>query len=519
MNKRYKTLRLVMGDQLNASHSWYQTKDNNVLYVLAELHQETNYVKHHIQKIAAFFLAMKAFASALKVAGHQVLFLSLDDTQKYTDLADLIVKLCDQFGIDHFEHQRPDEYRLLSQIASIDLASHNISYACVETEHFILPFNEINKYFRKAKATRLEGFYRKIRKQHNIMMDGDQPQGGQWNFDADNRNKLKKSDLPNIPQPLIFNNDVSDVIGRLNNHKIKHFGEIGQSLLWPVTRQQSLRLLDYFCEYGLPQFGQFQDSMTGNSEHAWSLYHSRLSFAMNAKILNPMQVVRRAIAEFEARPSEIDFAQIEGFVRQIIGWREFVRGIYWVNMPDYSALNALNSTRDLPEFFWSGDTNMNCMKRSIKQSLDYAYAHHIQRLMVIGNFCLLSGIDPMQVDEWYLGVYIDAIEWVEMPNTRGMSQFADGGLVASKPYTASGSYINRMSDYCSDCAYSVKEKIGDSACPFNSLYWLFMDHHKERFSQNPRIGMVYRNFAKMDSQLRSATLARGKWVLENLDSL
>ena len=519
MHKSYKTLRLIMGDQLNASHSWYKNKDETVLYVIAELHQEASYVKHHVQKIAAFFLAMQAFANALQSAGHEVLHLKLEETENYTDLPDLIIKLCSQFHIERFEHQRPDEYRLTSQIEGVDFQEHDVAYACVDSEHFVLPFEEIDKYFKRGKATRLEGFYRKMRQRHDIMMEGDQPLGGQWNFDAQNRNKLKKSDLADIPDPLVFENDFADLLPRLKNLKITHFGEIGEVLLWPVNRKQSLALLDYFCEHGLPKFGLFQDAMTGNSEHAWSLYHSRLSFAVNAKILSPMQVIKRAIAEFESRPDDISLAQIEGFVRQIIGWREFVRGMYWVNMPDYSDLNALEAKRDLPDYFWSGDTKMNCMKQSIGQSLEYAYAHHIQRLMVIGNFCLLTGIDPSQVDDWYLGVYIDAIEWVEMPNTRGMSQFADGGLIASKPYTASGSYINRMSDYCSDCHYSVKDKVGESACPFNSLYWHFMDRHRDRFANNPRIGMVYRNFEKMDAALRKDTLHRAEWVLENLNSL
>lgn len=519
MQKTYNTLRLIMGDQLNASHSWYQNKDDGVLYVIAELQQEASYVKHHIQKIAAFFLSMQAFANALQSAGHDVLHLTLEDTQNYADLPALITQLSTQFKVEHFEYQRPDEYRLLSQIESINFQAHNIATACVDTEHFILPFEEIDQHFTQGKATRLEGFYRKMRQRHNIMMEGDQPLGGQWNFDADNRNKLKKADLADIPEPLVFENDFADLLTRLKTHKIAHFGSIGDLLLWPVTRQQSLALLDYFCQYGLPEFGRFQDAMTANSEYAWSLYHSRLSFAINAKILSPMQVIKRAIAEFEARPDDISLAQIEGFVRQIIGWREFVRGMYWVNMPGYSELNSLAAKRDLPDYFWSGDTKMNCMKQSLGQSLKYAYAHHIQRLMVIGNFCLLAGIDPDQVDEWYLGVYIDAIEWVEMPNTRGMSQFADGGLIASKPYTASGAYISRMSDYCSGCDYSVKEKVGELACPFNSLYWHFMNRHKERFSKNPRIGMVYRNFEKMDATLRTDTLNRAEWILKNLNSL
>ena len=519
MKETYKTLRLIMGDQLNASHSWYQEKDEHVLYVIAELYQEASYVKHHIQKIAAFFLGMQGFANALQSAGHDVLHLTLDDTKHYADLPDLLTQLCARFKVERFEHQRPDEYRLLSQHRSIDFKGTSIDCACVDTEHFILTFEEIKKYFAQGKATRLEGFYRKMRQQHHIMMEGDEPLGGQWNFDADNRNKLKKADLASIPEPLVFENDISDVLKRLERHDIEHFGEIQDTLLWPVTRKQSLELLDYFCQHGLPKFGQFQDAMTANSEHAWSLYHSRLSFSMNAKIISPMNVIKRAVQEFRARPDEINLAQIEGFVRQIIGWREFVRGMYWVNMPAYAKLNSLNAKRDLPDYFWSGKTNMHCMQRSLSQSLDTAYAHHIQRLMVIGNFCLLAGIDPDQVDQWYLGVYIDAIEWVEMPNTRGMSQFADGGLIASKPYTASGAYINRMSDYCSSCQYSVKEKVGESACPFNSLYWHFMDRHRGQFGKNARIGMVYRNLDKMDSELREETLDRAHWLLENLASL
>lgn len=519
MKNSYKTLRLIMGDQLNASHSWYSQSDDSVLYVIAELHQEASYVKHHVQKIAAFFLAMQAFADALKKANHNVLHLTLDETASYQDLPDLLHQLCTKFQITHLQYQRPDEYRLLSQLAKMTSQGPKISYSCVDTEHFIVPFETLKKYFSAGKATRMENFYRKIRTQHQILMEDDQPLGGQWNYDVDNRNKLKKADLADIPAPLLFDNKVSAVLERLEAHKIEHFGAIGDVLIWPITRDQSLQLLDYFCEHGLPQFGRFQDAMTGKSEHAWSLYHSRISFALNAKILSPMYVIKRAIAAFESRPAEISLAQIEGFVRQILGWREFVRGMYWANMPGYSDLNALDATRDLPSYFWAGETKMNCMQQSLKQSLDYAYAHHIQRLMIIGNFCLLTGIDPAQVDEWYLGVYIDAIQWVEMPNTRGMSQFADNGLIASKPYAASGSYINRMSDYCGDCQYSVKEKIGDNACPFNSLYWNFMDRHKEKFGRNARIGMVYRNLDKMESELRTQTMGRAHQLLENLNNI
>ena len=519
MKQSYSKLRFILGDQLNASHSWYSTKDQETLYVIAELHQETKYVKHHVQKIAAFFLSMASFAKALQIAGHEVLYLDLDDTADYLLLSDLILDLCRRFNVSTFQHQRPDEFRLLSQLRSIDYDAHNIQYSCVDTEHFFLPFSEIGTYFKQGKAVRLEGFYRKMRQKHHVLMSNGEPLGGKWNFDTENRNKLKKQDLSNIPLPKTFNNAIGDVLDRLDRHKIIHFGEIDSTTLpWPISRKQSLELLEYFCIDCLPKFGKFQDAMTCKRESAWSLYHSRLSFAMNAKMISPTLVVERAITEFNKHPNEISIAQIEGFVRQIIGWREFVRGMYWVNMPAYSEMNALNAKRDLPDYFWSGNTKMKCMEHSIGQSLEYAYAHHIQRLMVIGNFCLLAGIDPDQVDAWYLGVYIDAIEWVEMPNTRGMSQFSDGGLVASKPYTASGAYINRMSDYCSECIYSVKDKVGKSACPFNSLYWHFMDRHRDTFSKNARIGMVYRNWDKMNGALRTQTLDRANWILDNLDT-
>lgn len=514
---RTNTIRLILGDQLNASHSWYETKDDSVLYLIAELKQETDYVKHHVQKITAFFSAMANFSKALKKSGHRVLYLRLSDTEKYLNLPKLIETLCKEYHSSHFEYQRPDEYRLKNQMQNISISGVGISQ--VDTEHFLISFEEIGNHFKVGKATRMENFYRKIRKRFDILMDGDEPLGGKWNYDQDNRKKLKKSDLSDIPEPLIFNNKTTDVVKRLERHKVVHFGKLDDKLVWPVTRIQALQQLEYFCQYCLPKFGTFQDAMTSKSEHAWSLYHSRISFALNSKILNPLQVVRRAEQEYLSRQDEISLAQIEGFIRQIIGWREFIRGIYWANMPNYSKLNHLNAKRDLPNFFWTGNTKMRCMQYSIGQSLEFAYAHHIQRLMVIGNFCLLAGIDPDQVDEWYLGVYIDAIEWVEMPNTRGMSQFADGGLIASKPYTASGAYINRMSDYCSGCHYNVKEKVGETACPFNSLYWHFMHRHKDKFGNNPRISMVYRNLEKMDDAQKTETLQRADWLLENINSL
>lgn len=518
LKKHYHTLRLILGDQLNAQHSWIRDSDARTLYVIAELKQEAGYVKHHIQKLCAFFLAMENFSSALTSAGHHVLHLSLDDTCKYPSLSDLITALVQRFSVSSFQFQRPDEQRLLEQLRSIVLAQHVDVVEC-DTEHFLLPFNELADYIKPQQHNRMETFYRKMRKRLGILMDGDQPLGGKWNYDSDNREKFKPQDLNVIPDPLLFANDITAVIKRIKKHRIPYIGNHSDTLLWPVSRRQALELLAYFCEHCLPLFGRFQDAMTCRHPHQWALYHSRLSFALNSKMLCPAQVISTAIEAYDKSDGLITLPQIEGFVRQILGWREYIRSVYWVNMPDYSRCNSLQATRALPRFFWDGDTNMACMKHSIDQSLAYAYAHHIQRLMITGNFCLLAGIEPVQVDEWYLGIYIDAIEWVELPNTRGMSQFADGGWVATKPYSASGNYVNKMSDYCEHCHYKVKEKSSDQACPFNSLYWHFMHTHRKRLANNPRIGMVYRNWDKQSKDSRKATLARANWCLQNLDKL
>lgn len=515
--QQYSTLRLILGDQLNAGHSWFSQKDSSCLYVIAELKQETQYTRHHIQKVSAFFAAMQSFATALQQAGYHVLHLTLDDTAQHQQLSALIKSLCQQFQITRFEYQRPDEFRLLKQMQQLTIADVVIEQA--DTEHFLLPFEQIAEDFEPDQHQQMERFYRKMRKRFAILMDGEKPEGGKWNFDADNRQKLKKADLTQIPQPLIFSNDISAILDRLKRHQIETIGQTTNQLLWPISRAQSQSLLEYFCQYGLPLFGRFQDAMTSQHPHQWSLYHSRLSFALNSKMLHPMQVIQTAITAYRTSQGKINLAQIEGFVRQILGWREFVRAIYWRNMPDYAARNALDAQRDLPEFFWTGQTKMNCLKQAIQQSLDYAYAHHIQRLMITGNFCLLTEVHPDQVDNWYLGIYIDAIEWVEMPNTRGMSQFADGGIVATKPYCASGNYVQKMSDYCSTCVYQVKQKTGELACPLNSLYWRFMVKHRAKLSQNHRVGMLFSSWDKRAPEERDAILQHAEQALANIQQL
>ena len=353
-----------------------------------------------------------------------------------------------------------------------------------------------------------------MRKRHHILVINDQPIGGKWNYDHSNRNKYKGEVA--IPAPRSFSKDVLSVVNDIQMAEVKTFGEIDtENFPWPTTRKESIELLDYFCTNLLAYFGEYQDALY--SEHAY-LFHSRLSFAMNSKMISPKEVVDTVITYFNNNQDTIEISQVEGFIRQIIGWREYVRGIYWKEMPNYAKMNALDNQNKLPAFFWTGETKMKCMQHAISQSLTEAYAHHIQRLMIIGNFSLLTQIHPDEVDAWYLGVYIDAIEWVEMPNTRGMSQYADGGIIATKPYVSSGSYINKMSNYCGDCKYNVKEKVGEKACPFNSLYWNFLDDKREHFKNNQRMNMMMALLNKMKPEELISIKEKAQHIIENLDS-
>jgi deoxyribodipyrimidine photolyase-related protein len=507
MQKR--TLRLILGDQLNHQHSWYQQKDENVFYVMMEIRQETDYVNHHIQKIIAFFTAMRAFAEDLRSQGHQVIYLKLDDERNTQSLTSNLDNLIQELDIETFEYQQPDEYRLSEQLK--DFAKKT---GC-DTEHFMILPSEFSDFFKGKKTFLMENFYRMMRKKYGILMDGSEPLTGQWNYDADNRKKLPNSHRP--VEPLTFDKDVSEIYDLVQKQEIKTIGRVNsKAFIWATTRAESLALLDFFVENCLENFGTYEDAMHPSY---WSIYHSRLSFSMNVKLISPLEVVEKAVKFWEENQDKISISQIEGFVRQIIGWREYMRGIYWAKMPDYESLNYFNHDRKLPDWFWNGQTKMNCLKHSVGQSLDFAYAHHIQRLMVIGNFTLLSGIHPDQVDEWYLGVYIDAIQWVEITNTRGMSQYADGGIVGSKPYVASANYIDKMSHYCGTCFYDKSKKTGFKACPFNSLYWNFYDRHADKLSKNPRIGMAYVTWNKMQPDQKAEILKQAEIYLNDIENL
>jgi deoxyribodipyrimidine photolyase-related protein len=507
------TLRLILGDQLNHRHSWFASVDETVMYCLFEMRQETDYVVHHIQKVTAFFLAMRAFGAELTDAGHRVYYLRLDDEQNSQGLEENLIRTIKRHKADRFEYQLPDEYRLDRQLDDI-CARLPIATGAVDTEHFFTKRAAVDTFFG-AKSYRLETFYRHMRRTHDILMDDGKPAGGSWNYDKFNRKKLPATTTP--PEPLLFASDAAHLTAMLAKEDVKTIGTMASdTCTWPVTRDESIALLDYFVAACLPHFGQYQDAMTTRS---WSLFHARLSFSLNTKLISPSEVIEKAVTRWQQRPDEIIIAQIEGFVRQILGWREYLRGVYWARMPQYRTLNYLEHRNPLPSWYWSGETKMACLHHAISQSLQYAYAHHIQRLMVTGNFALLAGVHPDAVDEWYLGIYIDAIEWVEMPNTRGMSQFADGGVVGTKPYCSSANYIDKMSDYCSTCQYLKKERMGIRACPFNTLYWHFYDRHRDKLANNPRIGMAYRTWDKMERSRQKGILAQAETYLADIESL
>lgn len=515
MKKKYKTLRLVLGDQLNLQHSWFSEAAPATLHVLMEVKTETDYVWHHIQKACAFFAAMENFAETLNSTAFETLYIRLDDAENKQNFSDNLAEIIRKFGIEEFHYQLPDEYRLDQELNHF-CSTLQIPSGSFDTEHFYTSRTELGDFFSGKKELLMESFYRAMRLKHHLLLDDtDDPQGGKWNFDAENRKKLPKNHKPN--PPLLFDNDVRKQFERIRASEIVTIGNINPEYLpWPINRDQSLILLHYFCENCLPLFGTFQDAMHTDE---WSIYHSRLSFSMNTKLISPIEVVNTAIDYWRKNKKSIALNQIEGFVRQILGWREYMRGIYWMKMPEFENLNYFNYQRKLPQFYWTGETNMNCLKHSIAQSLEFSYAHHIQRLMITGNFALLAGINPDEVDFWYLGIYIDAIQWVEITNTRGMSQYADGGIIGSKPYTATANYIHKMSNYCDGCKYDRSDKIGENSCPFNSLYWDFHDRHREKLQRNHRLSMVYRIWDKMDPELKSSVLNRANYCLNNLDKL
>jgi deoxyribodipyrimidine photolyase-related protein len=502
---------LVFGDQLssNLSALRYGDKERDTVF-MCEVMAEATYVKHHKKKIALIFAAMRAFASDLQKQGWHVDYVALDHPENTGNFDSEIKRAIARWAPDDLVMTKASEYRVLMMqrnwYETVDCA-----VALLEDERFICPTWRFNDWANDGrKGLRMEFFYRDMRRYTGLLMEGDKPAGGQWNFDHDNR-KPAKPDLfmPKIKRfaPTPETQAVLDLVAA---RFPDHFGDL-EPFWFGVTAADAKAALDHFIAVALPKFGDYQDAML--KDHKF-LYHGLISFYLNIGLLDPLETCRAVEAAWKAGHCPLNAA--EGFIRQILGWREYVRGIYWHQMPDYEKSNALGATRPLPDFYWTAKTDMACMKAAITQTKEEAYAHHIQRLMVTGNFAMMAGINPHEVHEWYLAVYADAFEWVEMPNTIGMSQFADGGFLASKPYASSGAYIDRMSDYCSGCRYDVKEKTGPKACPFNYLYWDFLVRHRDKFAPNPRMAVMYRTFDKMEPSKQAATLESAQAFLDGL---
>ncbi|MDZ7600738.1 MAG: cryptochrome/photolyase family protein [Hoeflea sp.] len=491
-----KVLRFVLGDQLSRDlSSLADAVPGRDVILLAEVMGEATSVRHHKKKIAFLFSAMRHFAQDLRAEGFEVDYLALDAHGNPGTFGAALAQAVGRSGAYRVVMTEPSEVRVLddSQIwreeLSVDLEIRSDTRFLASHEDFVSW--AVNAKGQQPKSLRMEYFYREMRRRTGYLMVDGEPEGGQWNYDSDNRKALP--DGTRIPVRPIFPPDgiTREVMDLVAQRFAGHFGDL-EPFDHPVTRADALAYLDWFIAEALPGFGDWQDAMKQGEA---LLFHSHLSALINCGLLGPRECCDRAVTAW--REGNAPLNAVEGFVRQIIGWREFIRGVYWLKMPDYAQANALSATRKLPGFFWTGVTEMNCLHQAISETKAHAYAHHIQRLMILGNFCLLAGIDPQEVQEWFLIVYWDAYEWVEMPNVVGMALYADGGFLASKPYAASGAYINKMSDYCAGCRFDVKQKSGKSACPFNYLYWNFLSVNESTLRQNHRMGLIMGSLGKM----------------------
>ncbi|MFZ4120638.1 MAG: cryptochrome/photolyase family protein [Caulobacterales bacterium] len=506
------TLCVVLGDQLTPGLSALRGADKSRDVVLMmEVTAETTYVRHHKKKIAFILAAMRAFAQELRANGWRVDYVKLDDPANSGSFAGELARAFHRHSPARIATTEASEHRVLAMQTEWSEA-FKIPVDLFSDDRFICTKEDFATWASGRKSLRMEFFYRDMRRRTRLLMEGDQPAGGHWNLDAENR-KPAKRDLF-MPQPLRFAPDFETraVLHLVQARFADHFGDL-EPFWFAVTRSDAEAAAAYFMREALPHFGDYQDAMLSGEKF---LFHSVLSPMINVGLLDPRTLCQQAEEEFRAGRAPLN--AVEGFIRQILGWREFVRGIYWRKGPDYLTSNRLEAKRGLPWLYWSGETDMACMAAAIAQTKEEAYAHHIQRLMVTGNFALLAGIDPYAVHEWYLAVYADAYEWVEAPNTIGMSQCADGGILGSKPYAASGAYINRMSDYCAGCRYDVKQKTGPDACPFNALYWDFLARHRERFAANPRMAQMYRTYDKLAPDHRAALHAQAQAFLDHLDT-
>ncbi|MBM9538432.1 cryptochrome/photolyase family protein [Desulfobulbus alkaliphilus] len=500
-----KTLRLILGDQL--SDSITSLRDINPasdVVFMAEVNGEITRAPHHKQKIVLILSAMRHFARRLQTRGVNVDYITVDDPANTQSLDGEIQRACGRHAPDRVVVTEASEWEVRE-------AQRGWRAEVLPDDRFIASHDEFHSWAEGRGTLRMEYFYRQMRRKTGWLMDGDRPVGGRWNYDRENRRRLPVD--VRIPERRRFVPDAvtRDVMSMVAARYPDHVGTM-ERFGWAVTREEALTALDHFVADILPMFGDYQDAMKRDEN---LLFHSLLSPYLNTGLLLGREVCQAALRTFEENRAPL--AAIEGFIRQIAGWREFIRGVYWLLMPQYRSSNFLRATRSLPGFYWTGDTHMECLRQAIGSTLQNAYAHHIQRLMVTGNFALLAGLDPAQVEEWYLAVYADAFEWVELPNTHGMALFADGGIVGSKPYAASGAYINRMSDYCKSCPFDPQRKSGPEACPFTLLYWYFLMANEDLLAGNQRMALAYRNLRRMPAAERDRISSGAKSFLAGLD--
>lgn len=487
-----KTLRLVLGDQLSRSISSLDGIDSDRdVVLLVEVGDEATYVRHHKQKIALVLSAMRHFAELLTGEGLAVDYVQMTDADNTGSFTGELARAQQRHQCDQVVVTEPGEWRVREMMNDWEELL-GVPVEIRGDDRFLCSLDEFARWADGRKTLRMEFFYREMRRKTGWLMQGDKPRGERWNYDRENRKSLPKNVA--LPRRERFepNRTTREVMELVESQFADHFGEL-DTFGWAVTREDALSALDDFVRNCLPGFGDFQDAMKNGEDY---LFHALLSPYLNLGLLQPREVCEAALQAFEDDAAPL--AAVEGFVRQILGWREYVRGLYWLKMPDYAQTNHLGANRPLPDFYWTAKTEMNCLRDTIESTRRNAYAHHIQRLMVTGNFALLAGISPAEVEDWYLRVYADAFEWVELPNTHGMALFADGGVIASKPYAASGAYINRMSDYCPGCRFDPKKKLGEKACPFNYLYWHFLIRNADPLRSNPRMGLAYKNLDRMD---------------------
>ncbi|WP_420142928.1 cryptochrome/photolyase family protein [Sphingomonas sp.] len=507
------TLAPVLGDQLSLGLSSLAGADpGSTVILMMEVAEETGYARHHKAKIAYILSAMRHHAEALRAEGWRVDYVPLDDPDNQGSFTGEVARAVARHAPDRIVATEAGEWRVQAMLESWETLFGLPVEICPD-DRFLARHAEFDAWAEGRRELRMEYFYRSMRVRTGLLMTPEgEPEGGRWNYDTENR-KPAKADLL-MPRPLSFTPDVvtEEVLALVAARFADHPGSL-DGFVYAVTRADAERQADAFFAHALPEFGPYEDAMLTGERHLW---HSILSPYLNSGLLDPLDLCRRAEAEYRAGRAPLNSA--EGYIRQILGWREYMRGIYWREGPDYVARNALDHRRALPAFYWSGETDLFCLRETIGQTLATAHAHHIQRLMVTGNFALLIGADPAEVHRWYLEIYLDAYEWVELPNTLGMSQFGDGGIIASKPYISSGAYIDRMSDYCGQCRYDVKQRTGPDACPFNALYWDFLARHRERFAGNQRMRGPYRNWDRFDDATQAAIRAQAAGFLAHLDA-